>query len=381
MKKTILILSIFAFIASSCGKATKQNIEKMDKYVGIYEYVYPFSSEENQYIVLKEENGKIIGFYYGTSDEFDEAREGYSPAFFVAKMDQLEINGNSIQFVLNVNNSDFLTKPIDFQITSTQEAIKSGYKNWRNGISTEPKKYVGFLSADEGTIFFKKINAWEDDKKFTKQNFNSTKSQKAEDFVPNDEKIIEKIVGDLNGDGENDVVIITQQTKKSAFVVEYGTKFDRNRRGIIIAFKKDKGYELALSTPDCFDGEPTDDYQAGGTSISVKIETGKLNLRCTYGRYGVREYTFRYQNNAFELIGFDSVDRIEEDESIIFKTTSLNFLTKKMKVQTDIIHWCGEEELTDTEKTSHNIEVKKLATLTDINFDKGNVTKFYKLKK
>ena len=203
---------------------------------------------------------------------------------------------------------------------------------------------------------------------------------KAEDFVPNDEKITEKIVGDLNKDGENDVVIITQQTKKSAFIINDGKKIDRNRRGIIIAFKKENGYELALRMPDCFDGEFTDDYQADGTTISVKIENGKLNLHCTFGRYGIREYKFRYQNNAFELIGFDCTDRIEEDESIIFKTTSINFLTKKMKIKTDVIHWYGEEELTDTEETWYNIEVKKLATLTDINFDKGNVNNFYKIK-
>ena len=129
--------------------------KEMNKYVGIYEYVYPYSSEENQYIVLKKENGKIIGFYYGTSDEFDEAREGYLPAFFVLPMNQLEIKGDTIEFVLTVENNDYLTKSVDLEITTTQEAMELGYENWENYFPTESKKYIGIISTTTDSIFFK----------------------------------------------------------------------------------------------------------------------------------------------------------------------------------------------------------------------------------
>ena len=100
------------------------------------------------------DGNKLTGYYYGTSDEFDEAREGYLPAFFVKKIDNLEIMGDSIRFTLNVNNSDFLTQPVDLKYKSTEDALNSGYKNWENKIPTSPKNYVGVFK-DDKTIFFK----------------------------------------------------------------------------------------------------------------------------------------------------------------------------------------------------------------------------------
>lgn len=68
---------------------------------GIYEYVYEYNTEsliENHYIDLSKKNGKIVGQYYGTSDDFDQAREGYLPGFFSSPMKNLKINGNKIKF-------------------------------------------------------------------------------------------------------------------------------------------------------------------------------------------------------------------------------------------------------------------------------------------
>ncbi|SRR5574344_666472 len=129
----------------------------LDKYVGIYEYVYPYNTQdliENHFIVLTKQDGKLTGLYYGTSDEFDEAREGYLPGFFVSPMDNLQINGDTISFVLNTSNNDFLTKSVDLKIKSTKEAISSGYMKWDNIISTNPKTYIGLIK-DSETIFFK----------------------------------------------------------------------------------------------------------------------------------------------------------------------------------------------------------------------------------
>ncbi len=128
-----------------------------NKFAGVYEYVYPDNTAdliENQYIVLTEINGNLSGNYYGTSDEFDEAREGYRPGFFVSPMDQLQITGDTIRFELNTQNSDFMTKAIELKIKSTKEAVNAGYKNWDNRLETYPKQYAGLIK-DSTIVFFK----------------------------------------------------------------------------------------------------------------------------------------------------------------------------------------------------------------------------------
>jgi hypothetical protein len=152
-----LLLTLIA-----CGQNTNpqkhgKKIASPDKYVGIYEYVYPGNTRdliENHFIVLSKNKDKISGLYYGTSDEFDFAREGYLPGFFVSPMDSLQINGDTIVFILNTNNSDFLTRPVDLKIQSTKEALSSGYKNWDNKIPATPKTYTGLIK-DPETIIFK----------------------------------------------------------------------------------------------------------------------------------------------------------------------------------------------------------------------------------
>ena len=201
--------------------------------------------------------------------------------------------------------------------------------------------------------------------------------RKVEDFVPSDDVVLEKIVGDLNGDGEKDVVLITKQTKKDAFETFDNVKYDRNRKGIIIAFKKGEQYELAAAMPDCFEGGEPDAYHMSAMELSVEIKKGKLFLHCSYGRYGSRDYTFRYQNNRFEMIGYDSYDR-DDREHLIEKMTSINFLTKKMQKKTYITDYVEGKEKTKKEETWHNIEIKKLVNLTAIkDFDTIAITDFY----
>ncbi len=156
-----IVIGLFLTLIA-CGQTAKppkqgDKVANFDKYVGIYEYVYPDNTQdliENHFIVLTKNGDKMTGLYYGTSDEYDEAREGYLPGFFVSTMDNLQINGDTIRFVLNTKNSDFLTKSVDLKIQSTKDAINVGYKNWENKIPTNPKNYVGLIK-DSETIFFK----------------------------------------------------------------------------------------------------------------------------------------------------------------------------------------------------------------------------------
>ena len=70
---------------------------------GIYEYDYPHDTKdmnENQYIAFKKEGDSVRGWYFGTSDEFDEAREGYLPGYFISEIEDLTIKGDSIFFYI-----------------------------------------------------------------------------------------------------------------------------------------------------------------------------------------------------------------------------------------------------------------------------------------
>lgn len=173
--RIILILWISIFIVS-CGNQnstqnkvqekaveneeldTKNKPEDTERIIaGTYEYVYPDNTSdliENHYIIIDKIDNKYVGRYYGTSDEFDDAREGYYPGFFVADMENLEIKNDTIRFRLTVPNDKILSKSVDLKIKTYEEAKEQGYENWPNKMTLEPKDYVGVFK-NAKSIFFK----------------------------------------------------------------------------------------------------------------------------------------------------------------------------------------------------------------------------------
>ena len=166
------LLIIYSFIFLSCqgsnqkSKTTKDTIAQKadsemsqpgnpDEYVGTYEYIYPYNTEksiENHYIVIEKKENDYFGLYYGTTDEFDYGREGYHCGFFVAPMDELDIDDETMNFVISVVNDDVFDKPVDLKFRSGEEAKNAGYKNWIQEMEFDPKNYIG--SFEEGKIIF-----------------------------------------------------------------------------------------------------------------------------------------------------------------------------------------------------------------------------------
>jgi hypothetical protein len=147
----LLIISIIIGFNISC-----QISSELKHHVGIYEFEYPYNTKdlnENHKIVLIIENDTLRGKYYGTSDEFDEDREGYYPGFFVADMCNLRIENDSIYFSINISNKDLLIKKVDININSTKDAIQSGNKNWGNKIHIDEKQYMGQITKNQSIIF------------------------------------------------------------------------------------------------------------------------------------------------------------------------------------------------------------------------------------
>ena len=148
-------------------------------------------------------------------------------------------------------------------------------------------------------------------------------------FALSDKTIAQTFVfGDLNNDNMDDCVIITKQTKKDAIIKneDTGAIEDRNRRGLLIAFK-DKGeyYSRALELVGCFDSAYDD------LRMDIEIKDGNLIIHHDYGKYGMYQYTFRYRNNNFELIGFKHISK----PVIVEKMVNIDFLTKTKQTLTN----------------------------------------------
>jgi hypothetical protein len=197
--------------------------------------------------------------------------------------------------------------------------------------------------------------------------------QNANDFIPQGFVLSGTSIGDLNKDGVDDKVLLVKGTDKGAFVKnEYGELVDRNRRGVIILFKKDNQYTLALKNLNCFASENEDGGVYFAPELYLEIGNGNLFVNYGHGRYGNWKYTFRYRNSDFYLIGYDNVD----GGAVIDSETSINFISKKkqVKVNTNESAEGGDEVFTETWT---NITVNKLLKLLEIkdfeNFEEVNM--------
>lgn len=132
--------------------AVTQN-DNLNNFIGKYEYKNTDTPNENLLLIFKkvdirtipdfegysweEKNEKgenvevtLSGTFYGNTDLFDEAREGYKPGFFVGTVQSEPSEKNALKVNINLASSDILENPIYPPIQSTQEALKSGNKKW-----------------------------------------------------------------------------------------------------------------------------------------------------------------------------------------------------------------------------------------------------------
>ncbi|MCM1447660.1 MAG: hypothetical protein NC113_05485 [Bacteroides sp.] len=98
---------------------------------------FPDLIPDDSYMELYMEDGIVRkGFFWGTSDEFDDAREGYECGFFVLPLTKIHHGNDSITFHLTLTKTkdgkvlnSFVMAPVDLHIRSWKEAI-SRYKQW-----------------------------------------------------------------------------------------------------------------------------------------------------------------------------------------------------------------------------------------------------------
>ncbi|WP_130802800.1 hypothetical protein [Acinetobacter ihumii] len=177
-------------------------------------------------------------------------------------------------------------------------------------------------------------------------------------FIPKQWKILQTVKGDLNRDGQEDIVLVIEENNPKNILTNDrlgSPKLNINPRVLLVLFKTNQGYQLISKNqqlPSANDAESpclADPLEDGGVSISKGILKINLNYWLSCGSWYVTNntFSFRYQDRAFKLIGFDqmSFHRASGDESHL----SINFSTGKLKKIS------GENEFKDTPQPAKTI--------------------------
>lgn len=126
---------------------------------------YPDMIPEDCYMELHIADGNLEkGLFWGTTDEFDNGREGYPCGFFVLPMTEIQYDGDSVLFKLCLIKTEhgedvncFVKAPIDRHIRSWQEALYR-YQAWDyitgniTGYSTAEAKFCIIFNQKHKTI-------------------------------------------------------------------------------------------------------------------------------------------------------------------------------------------------------------------------------------
>ncbi len=205
-----------------------------------------------------------------------------------------------------------------------------------------------------------------------------SKGKSIGDFVPANWKIFQQAEGDLNKDEKPDAVLIIENTNPDLIFVNEdsgNSQINLNSRYLLILFQTDNGYELMELNKTFLPSEGNveepcliDPLMEGG----IEIKKGSLLLTLNYwsscGSWTTNTniYTFRFQKDEFELIGFDTNEFHRATGETT--STSINFSTKKMSITTGGNLFEDEAaETQSTEKTEWKnfqlTELKNLKTL------------------
>ena len=129
MKKLILFCCVlFGANAISQAQTTK---------CGVYQLINTKVSKnvlkDHNIVLEKGANGKISGRFYGTTDTFEDVREGYLPSHFVAPMENLRVTKDSIFFTINVAHKDLFKNPIPCNVKTAKAAHALKRAAWKSG--------------------------------------------------------------------------------------------------------------------------------------------------------------------------------------------------------------------------------------------------------
>ena len=200
------------------------------------------------------------------------------------------------------------------------------------------------------------------------------KASKIEDFIPKGWKSIVKKEGDLNNDNIKDVVLVIQKDDPDNAVPLFNAYealidiIDANQMIILVLFKdKNSQYNLVAKNEKDFiisAGKAMEEMAKIEMFIShnfdedlskaISIENNTLHIftavRNNYGDLNLSEYVFKYKNNKFELVSLKSFSEEIHSSYETKYSFSLDFLSKKLKIETLVVDSKTNKNLTDNKK-------------------------------
>ena len=200
------------------------------------------------------------------------------------------------------------------------------------------------------------------------------KASKVEDFIPKGWKSIVKKEGDLNNDNIKDIVLVIQKDDPDNAVPLFNAYedligiIDANQMIILVLFKdKNSQYNLVTKNEKDFivsAGKAMEEMAKIEMFIShnfdedlskaISIENNTLHIftaiRNNYGDLNLSEYIFKYKNNKFELVSLKSFSEEIYSSYETKYSFSLDFLSKKVKIETLVVDSKTNKNLMDNKK-------------------------------
>ena len=155
------------------------------------------------------------------------------------------------------------------------------------------------------------------------------------DFVPNGWKIEKQVSGELSGKGLKDIALVLRDQDPHNVTRIDDSELDTNPRILVVGLADPQGgYRLAasnhalISRPD----NPSPDDKLDGVAIAKGVLQVKLRNFMSAGGWTttIYAYTFRLQNDALDLIGYDEDDvtRNSGTDDIL----SVNYITGRYSI-------------------------------------------------